>query len=96
MTVLFHFGTLSPVIGSGCVLSAVSLQYVMKTLVHLAQCICMSCDESYYTAMILICASLVMFLCIFMYASSGFMFFYDVIRNMYFHFLIITEVGLYL
>lgn len=37
-----------------------------------------------------------MFLCIFMYASSGFMFFYDVIRNMYFHFLIITEVGLYL
>lgn len=36
MTVLFHSGTRCPVIGSECVLSAVSLQDVLKTLVRLS------------------------------------------------------------
>lgn len=49
MTVLSHSGTLCPVIGSECILSAVSLQDVMKTLVRLAWCIRMSCDGSCYT-----------------------------------------------
>ena len=61
MTVLFHSGTLCPVIGSECVLSAVSLQDVMKTLVCVAWRVGFSSDESYCAAVIQCAASVVLF-----------------------------------
>lgn len=67
MTVLFHSGTLCPEIGSGCVLSAVCLQVVMKTHAGFAWCSCLSCHELYYRAMIQICAALMfsfIFICL--------------------------------
>lgn len=90
MTVLFPSGTQCPVIGSACVLSAVSLQDAMKTLVHLVWCICVSCDKSRCPASILV------WLCLPAHQLCSLMFFSGVIRNTYFHFLITSEVGIYL
>lgn len=70
MTILFHSGTLCPVIGSECVLSAVSLQDVMKTFVRLTCAFVCHVMNQINTARMQICAAPVMFFCIYMYVRG--------------------------